>query len=83
VLDKVFVYNRVGTVVRIAKLPSVSGRVTSVGGDQVYVQGVNAVFDFQAGTRLWHGDDKATDGVVVGDHILFTRSHRVFVDRFR
>ena len=94
VQDKVFVYDPSGTQGVEVTLPPltepillpasvVSVSLTPVGGSRIYSRKHNAVLDYATGATVWQGDPSVTDGVVVGDSVLFARGPRLFRASFR
>ncbi|HWO20059.1 MAG TPA: hypothetical protein VNO30_14835 [Kofleriaceae bacterium] len=94
VQDKVFVYDPSGTQGVEVTLPPLTGPIllpasgvsvslTPVGGSRIYSRRHNAVLDYATGATVWRGDPSVTDGVVVGDSVLFARGPRLFRASFR
>jgi hypothetical protein len=96
VQDKVFVYNPSGTQGVEVTLPPLTDPIllpadaartrvslTPVGGSRIYSQRHNAVLDYTTGATVWQGDPAVTDGVVVGDSVLFARGPRLYRATFR
>jgi len=83
--DTMNIYDGEGTLLGPARLPEPQrywqpprGTMTSIDGRLVYLRNRNAVYDTATGAVVWQGDTAATNGVIVGRHVVYTRGCKVY-----
>ena len=89
--EKISIHGLDGGLLATTALPAAASTLTRsrrdavvpVDGTAFYVPDANAIFEHTTGGERWRGDPDVRNGVPAGDHILFTRRERVYVDRFR